>query len=92
MTTDIFPGREGEFIAGPANDAETVTVSSSDIALDYVSRAIRNPTTGVITVVVTTKAGNSYTCANIPAGGIVPIRATAILHSGTTDGDVDVLY
>lgn len=54
--------------------------------LEEVTRGLFVGTAG--NVAVTMRLGGSVTFKNIPAGSLLPIRATRVLATGTTAGDI----
>lgn len=72
----------------PAPNATAVTPGVG--ALGFVTRAVYAGAGGDIAV--TMVSGNTVTFAGVPAGAILPIRATHILSAGTTATGIVALW
>jgi hypothetical protein len=85
--SDEFRGRESG-LTSPAQDAEAVTPSDAT-ALPRVARGIYVGSTGNLRVRMV--SGTDVTFAAVPAGTLLPLRATHVLATGTTAGGIVAL-
>jgi len=81
MADDPFRNQNSG-IADPASDAFAITKSDSTV---IAARALYVGTAG--DVVVTTRGGTDVTFKNVPAGSILPVRATKV-KVATTAADI----
>ena len=88
MATDRYELRDTE-LESPAIGHVAVTPSDSD-DLAQTSRSLYIGTAGNISVVA--KDGTDVIYANVPAGTILPVRATRVNSTGTTAGSIVSMY
>jgi hypothetical protein len=80
MTEDTFK-RHGRSLTSPAEDGAAI-VPSDDAALGHVTRAIWVGGAGALRVRML--GGGVVTLGEVPAGTLLPLRATRVFSTGTT--------
>jgi hypothetical protein len=84
---DAFRGHESG-LTSPAQDAEAVTPSDA-APLAQVARGLYVGSAGALRVRML--SGVDVTFAAVPAGTLLPLRASHVLATGTTAGDIVAL-
>ncbi len=85
--SDDFSGRESG-LTSPAQDAEAVTPSDA-AALPRAARALYVGSAGNLRLRML--SGVDVTFTAVPAGTLLPLRATHVLATGTTAGSIVAL-
>lgn len=72
-------------VVGPGDDAFTVTPSDT-VDFTIMARALYVGTTGDVTLI--TRGGTTLKFAAVPAGGIIPVRCSRVMSTGTTASNI----